>query len=226
MKALPLLQLLIVSTCVMSEEEQGIDRHPDEEFTEALGKLEEAYINGMRALAEKSVSVRIFQIDPKRLPLETDPFAATTYSEDRFLFFEDAVYQIRKASDSVGERENVMAWAHAIFPTENHAVAMCMPTPGFAVKFLDGKGSTIYQTTICLKCSFVEIRFPLYHYSNRIGIDVALIGNLLEDQGFDPKEGEPEQALPLLPDATLEGFAPKEGESEPTAPSGGDQPSD
>jgi hypothetical protein len=194
MKAISLLHLLFVLTCAAFAEEQDIARHPDSEFRKALEKLEEGYINGMRALAEKSVAVRIYQIDSD--PSEIDPFG--TYPEDRFLVFptpdEGCVYQVRMSSDLEGDREKIKAWAHAVLPPGNHAFAMCMPTPGFAIKFLDDKGATIYQTTICLKCNSAAMEFP--RYSDRIGLDVDLIKGLLKDQGFHPQEGNAEQVAP------------------------------
>ena len=190
MKTLSLLQLLILGTCALAAEEHEMDRHPTAKFHKALDKLEDDYITGMRMLAEKAAEARIYQIDPN--PSEAD--LLRDYPENEFFVFSTtggkSVYQVQKTSDPEEDPEKIVAWARAVLPPEDHALDMCVPTPGFAIRFLNSDGSTIYQTTICLECHSAAMEFP--RYSGRIGIDVERMKNLLKDQGFNPEESNTE----------------------------------
>ena len=190
MKTLPLFQLLILGTCALAAEEQEMYRHPSTKFYKALDKLEDDYIAGMRTLAEKAAEARIYQIDPN--PSEADLLRA--YPENEFFVFSTtggkSVYHVQKTSDAEKDPEKIVAWARAVLPPEDHALAMCVPTPGFAIRFLNGDGSTIYETTICLECHSAAMEFP--RYSARIGIDVERMKNLLKDQGFNFEESNTE----------------------------------
>jgi len=159
--------------------------HPDTAFRQAVQKIEHDFVTGMRQLASKATSVQVYQIGDLKPNL--DPF--TDGSAKALFKVQEGAYTILKTVDKIKNRETIRLWAEAVLPTESHPFAVCVPSPGFAVRFVDADGTTVYSTAICLKCQSAAMKFP--RYSSRIGFDPKAMKRLLTVAGFSTAELAP-----------------------------------
>lgn len=172
--------ILVMSAAILRLDAQEAEQkpHPDTVFRLALREIEQDFVAGMRKLAAKASTVRIYRIGA--LKADLDPF---TDSDGETMFRDqEGAYPVLKAGDPITNKEVILSWAETILPKESHPFAVCAPSPGFAVRFLDSDGATVYSTTICLRCQSAAMIYPMY--SSRIGFDLKAMKRLLTAAGF------------------------------------------
>jgi hypothetical protein len=212
------IAFLILSAATLrlgaQQEEQAAD--PNTVFRLALRKIEQDFVNGMRQNAAKAVAVQLYQIGEMRS--DWSPFSWApegtifTIQEDG----DERAYTVLKAENAIIKKEVIQMWAETVLPEQSHPFAICMPTPGFAIRFLNSSGETIHATTICIKCQSAAVEFP--RYSGRIGFDPKAMERLLKEAGFSSDDlkaeagaGQPATAS----DSKLDGNQKTQPESEP-----------
>ncbi len=187
MKLAIIILILIAPLMRMGAQEKAPAPHPDAVFRLALQEIESDFVAGMRQLAAKAAVVRVYRLGG--LKEDLNPFSFNL--DDTLFRVKEGAYTILKAGNKITSKEVIRSWAEAVLPKESHPFAMCAPSPGFAVMFLDSDGVTVYATTICLKCQSTAMDFPMY--SSRMGFDLKAMERLLTAAGFSTTELKVEQ---------------------------------
>ena len=71
---------------------------------------------------------------------------------------------------------------NAILPKKPKPFAMSIPTPSYAIRFLDAKGELIYETSLCLDEHYIQMVYP--RYLGRVGIDAKIVRQFLTKYGL------------------------------------------
>lgn len=216
MKLALTIVLLGAAVFRLSAEEATQAPDPDTVFRLALQKIEHDFVAGMRQLTAKAAEVRVYRIGelkPDWGPFSTAPEGTVfTMQADG----DDLAYTVLKAVAPITKEEVIRLWAQTVLPGQPHPFAMCMPTPGFAIRFLDSNGKSIYSTAICLKCQSASMEFP--RYSERIGFDPKAMERLLKEAGFSSEDLKAAQGV--APQSATRSESDSEGGDKPQPESG------
>ena len=156
------------------------DTAAEVEFFSSLQEIEAKYVKSIRNSLTKAIRVEIYRIDPE-FKTNNDPFGKDT-SNFRIRGRDDEIeYEILKRFESLEKPDQILVWSELILPREELAFAMCVPHPGFAIRFFGAGDAILYETTICLKCHSATMNYP--KYESRIGIDAPKITGLLLEMG-------------------------------------------
>ena len=203
-----LIWLLIIPAAA---DEKPATEDPDTAFRNGLRVLERRYVTSMRELAENAQKIRIVCIGDEIE--DSDPFA--DYPTGKFFQIQEGgrqrIFKVTASFELAGDLKPIRRWAGAVLPVESHPFAVCVPTPGFAVRFFDGRGRSIYASTICMKCQSSALEFP--RYSGRIGIDITEVRKLIRMAGLDGEKPKSEQGGADQPATAPE--SKSEGDSKP-----------